>query len=69
LTLESPTVAEEMVLNLQKIARALEDLKNLGIPETVLMAYLQKKTRLRVKDIQAVLDGLKDLSKEMRPRV
>ncbi len=69
MTMESkPTVAESMVYNLQKIARALEDLKALGIPESVLMAYLRTKTHLRVREIQVVLDGLKELSKEMRPR-
>jgi hypothetical protein len=68
MTTETPTVAEAMVHNLGKIANALDDLKRLGIPDSVLMAYLRQKTHLKVHDIQAVLDGLKELSREMRPR-
>lgn len=56
-----------MADGMQRIAVALEDLKAKGIPESVLMAYLRQRTKLPMKQIQAVLDGLKELGREMRP--
>lgn len=60
------TVAEQMVSSLQKISSALDELKSKGLPETLIFAYLQKKTHLSQRDIRLVLDGLRDLNREIK---
>jgi len=60
------TVAEVMVTELQKISSALDELRSKGLPMSLIMAYLQKKTHLPQKDIKAVLDGLAELNREVK---
>lgn len=63
---EAPTVAEVMVRELTSIAHSLDQLKASGMPETIIMAYVQKKTKLSQRDINLVFSALKDLNKELR---
>lgn len=62
----NPTVAESMLLTLDKISRALTELKAGGLPETLIIAYIQKRTKLSMRDIRAVLDALKEMNKELK---
>ncbi len=58
-----PTVAEVMAENLQKIADALDELTKVPLPRELIILYVQKKTRLNKKDIEAVFDAIKELNK------
>lgn len=60
------TVAETMVEQLDKISAALTELRNKGLPESLILAYVQKKTKLSQRDILLVFDALKDLNKELK---
>jgi hypothetical protein len=61
-TQASPTVAEVMAENLQKIANALDELTKIPLPKELIILYVQKKTRLSKKDIEAVFDAIKELN-------
>lgn len=63
---EVKTVAEVMVEQLMKIANALEELRKVGLPESLVIMYVQKKTRLPKRDVVAVFEALKDFKKEIR---
>ena len=67
-TVESKSVADQMVSDLGRIANSLDELKVKGLPMAVIFAYLQKRTHLPQKDIRAVLDGLAELSREFKAR-
>lgn len=59
------TVAVKMLTTLEKIQISLQELKAGGLPETLVIAYLQKKTKLSQRDIRMVLDALKEMNKEL----
>lgn len=61
--MNSPTVAEAMVSQLSKISNALEQLTKMGLPESLVILYVQKKTHLSQRDVKAVFDALRDFSK------
>lgn len=61
----SSTVAQEMVSQMQKISTALDELRKSGLPMSIIMAYLQKRTKLSQHDIKLVLDALGELNKEL----
>jgi len=63
---ETKTVAEVMVEQLMKIANALEELRKTGLPESLVIMYVQKKTRLPKRDVVAVFEALKDFKKEIK---
>lgn len=63
---EVKTVAEVMVEQLMKIANALEELRKVGLPESLVIMYVQKKTRLPKRDVVAVFEALKDFKREIR---
>jgi hypothetical protein len=60
------TVAETMVEQLDKISNALTELRNKGLPESLILAYVQKKTKISQRDILMVFDALKELNKELK---
>lgn len=62
----SETVADQMVSSLQRISSALDELKEKGLPEVLIIAYLEKKTHLGQRNIRLVLDGLRDLNREIK---
>ena len=63
-----PTVAEKMLSELEKLNLALEELRVKGLPMNFILIYLSKKTHLTQKEILSVLDGLRDLNKEVQPK-
>lgn len=63
---QAKTVAETMVEQLDRISSALTELRNKGLPESLILAYVQKKTKLSQRDILTVFDALKDLNKELK---
>jgi siroheme synthase len=60
------TIGEALLEQVQKIADALEYLTKKGLPESLLILWIQKKTRLSQRDIKAVLDALKEIDREFR---
>lgn len=63
---EPVTVAENMISQLTRIADSLDNLRKQGLPETLVMAYVQKKTKLSQRDIKLVFDALRDMNKELK---
>jgi hypothetical protein len=64
--IKAKTVAETMVEQLDKISSALTELRNKGLPESLILAYVQKKTKLSQRDILVVFDALKELNRELK---
>jgi len=62
---ETPTYAQIMVSNLEKIAEALNELRSIPLPRELILLYVQKKTRLAKRDIVAVFDAIDDLNKKV----
>ena len=62
------TVAESMLDDLNRINRSLDELKTKGLPMSFILIYLNKRTHLPQKQIQSVLDGLRELNREVQPR-
>jgi hypothetical protein len=60
----SKTVGEELLSQISQISQALKILTEKGLPESLLVLWIQKKTRLSQKDIKAVLDALKNIQTE-----
>jgi hypothetical protein len=60
----SKSVGEEMLQQIEKISTALDYLTKKGLPESLLILWIQKKTRLSQRDIKAVLDALKGIHTE-----
>ena len=62
---QSPkTMGEELLTQVKKISEALELLTSKGLPESLIILWIQKKTHLAQRDIKAVLDALKGIQKE-----
>lgn len=59
------TYADIMAKNLEKIANALTELQATPLPNELIMLYVQKRTRLPKKDIQAVFDAIKELNQKV----
>jgi hypothetical protein len=55
-----------MVTQLQKISSALDGLTKTGLPESLIILYIQKKTHLAQRDIKAVFDALRDFNKTIK---
>ena len=62
------TYAEIMVEQLSKIADALEQLRSLPLPQELIMMYVQKKTRLARRDIEAVFNAIAELNQKTKER-
>lgn len=65
---QGQTVAEKMLSDLEKINRALNELAIKGLPMSFVVMYVNKKTRLPARDIEAVFQALKDLNREVQPK-
>ncbi|MCD6402400.1 hypothetical protein J7L36_00895 [bacterium] len=63
---ETKTVAEALIEQTMKIANALEELTKMGLPKDLIVLYIQKKTRLPKRDINAILEALQDFKKEVK---
>lgn len=60
------TYAEEMAENLGKIADALAKLQALPLPRELIILYVQKRTRLGRRDIEAVFNAVDELNKKVK---
>lgn len=65
---QPPTVAEKMLGELEKLNRSLEELRVKGLPMSFILMYVQKRTRLGQREIQAVFDALREMNKEIQPK-
>lgn len=63
-----PTVAEKMLGELEKLNKALDELRVKGLPMSFVYMYVQKRTRLGQREIQAVFDALRELNREIQPK-
>ena len=61
----TPTYADIMAKNLDKIATALAELQATPLPNELIMLYVQKRTRLPKKDIEAVFTAIKELNQKV----
>jgi len=59
------TVAETMVDELTKIRASLERLERIGISRDLMAIYINKKTRVSMRDIKAVLESQEDFVKSL----
>jgi len=59
------TVAETMVDELIKIRASLERLERIGISRDLMAIYINKKTRVSMRDIKAVLESQEDFVKSL----
>lgn len=66
---ETPTYAEIMVSQLSKISDALNELRALPLPKELIMLYVQKRTKLPKRDINAVFDAIEELNKKVKRKV
>jgi len=57
---------EDLVENVKRIADTLAELKAKGLPRSLLVIWVQKKTRLSQKDIISVFDALAEIEKEFQ---
>ena len=64
-----PTIGDELVTQVRKIATAMEELKEKGLPRDILILWIHKKTKLAHRDIIAVLDALASIRKEFEQPV
>lgn len=58
---EDVSYAEIMVEQLDKIANALQELLAMPLPKELIMLYVQKRTRLAKRDIEAVFNAIEVL--------
>jgi hypothetical protein len=59
------TVAENMAKNLQKMADVMKELTISPLPKELIILYVQKRTRMSRKDIEAVFEAITELNKQM----
>jgi hypothetical protein len=64
-----PTYADVMAENLKKIADSLAVLQATPLPKELIILYVQKKTRLSRRDIEAVFDAIAELNKTTTKQV
>ena len=66
--MESPTYAQIMASNLEKIASALEQLLQIPLPRELIIMYVQKRTRLGKKDVELVFDAIQELNQKVKKK-
>lgn len=62
---ESKTVGEKLVEEMEKIAKALENIPQQGFLRQMLILYIQEKTKLGKQKIEAILDAIVQFKKEI----
>jgi len=62
---ESKTVGEKLVEEMEKIAKALEQIPSKGFMRQMLVLYLKEKTGLGKQKIESVLDAIIEFRKEI----
>ena len=63
---EKKTVGERIVEEMEKMAKALEQIPTKGFMRQMLVLYLKEKTGLGKQKIEAVLDAIAEFRKEMQ---
>ncbi len=63
---EKKTVGERIVEEMEKMAKALEQIPTKGFMRQMLVLYLKEKTGLGKQKIEAVLDAISEFRKEMQ---
>ena len=66
MTKEEKSTGEKLVDLFYKISEALEELREKGIPNRLLVLYIQDKTKLPKRDIIKVLDAIIDFKNEFQ---
>lgn len=66
--MSTPTVAEMMLTNLEKIAEALNELRSVPLPRELILLYVQKRTWLGKKNILAVFDAIDELNQKVKKK-
>jgi len=61
----SKTVGEKLVEEMEKIAKALEQIPSKGFMRQMLVLYLKEKTGLGKQKIESVLDAIIEFRKEI----
>jgi len=65
---KATTYAEIMVTNLSKIAEALNELRATPLPRELILLYVQKRTRLAKRDIEAVFNAIDELHEKVKKK-
>jgi hypothetical protein len=65
---ETPTYAEIMALNLLKIADALNELQSIPLLKELILLYVQERTHLGRKEIEAVFDAIAELNQKVEKK-
>lgn len=60
------TVAQIMVEELTKISDSLENLRKIGLPESLIIMYVNRKTKVGVKKIKAVFEAIRDFERQIK---
>lgn len=59
-------MAEIMVEELSKISNSLENLRKVGLPESLVVMYVNRKTKVGVKKIQAIFEAIRDFERQIK---
>lgn len=65
---QNTTYAEIMCTNLTKIADALNELRATPLPRELIFLYVQKRTRLAKRDIEAVFNAIDELHVKVKKK-
>jgi len=63
---EDKTVGEKILEEMEKMAKALEQIPTEGFMRQMLMLYLKEKTGLGKQKVEAVLDAIAEFRKEIQ---
>lgn len=64
--MEKKTVGEKIVEEMEKMAKALEQIPTEGFMRQMLVLYLKEKTGLGKQKIESVLDAIAEFRKEIK---
>ncbi len=64
--MEEKTVGEKIVEEMEKMAKALEQIPTEGFMRQMLIVYLKEKTGLGKQKIEAILDAIAEFRKEIQ---
>ena len=62
----SKTMAEIMIEELTKISTSLQNLKKIGLPESLVVMYVNRKTKVGVKKIKAIFEAIRDFERQIK---
>ena len=59
-------MAEIMTEELTKISNSLENLRKIGLPESLVIMYVNRKTKVGVKKIKAIFEAIRDFERQIK---